>query len=333
MPLTATASFTITAANVQLALTASDPAAPLTVGSQVTLRYQLRHAGQAWATPGLLTVEQICVVGAVNLGVLTLPLPLTQPLTVVRVQAQIGAGVPTAWSADVTYTPAAVSPLTTPGARTVSYKQVADGLKKRMGYTGTMTLEDNQDLAEYLGSAYRVCLEHWDWNEAHVTAAVPCTQGLVQWSDLQGADFATFSDADPDAVERAYAIEVKRQTAEGWLLRTDLTQVWARFTPRAPTFAYEPLVSATSYGQGAVGYHEASGHMVECIHPDGALGSEVTDPSRWRQLPLLWILVEPTKSLALADSLGDGEHERAQAAVVQAEAAQLLADAIQRQRA
>ena len=60
------------------------------------------------------------------------------------------------------------------------------------------------------------------------------------------------------------------------------------------------LVSGNSYGLGTVRYDDDSGHCYECIAPDGALGSEITDDTKWRALPLLYLLLEPTLALAEA---------------------------------
>jgi hypothetical protein len=63
-----------------------------------------------------------------------------------------------------------------------------------------------------------------------------------------------------------------------------------------------------------VRYDDATGHCFEVIHSSGAAGSSLLDPTRWRPLPILWMLADGVKLLAIADALGNGEHERTQAA-------------------
>lgn len=214
--------------------------------------------------------------------------------------------------------------------RTITFGQQLDSVCQRMGYTAASTLEDTR-LPQYVSaitSAYRSCLELFPWEEATVTAEVTCTGGIVSWGSVEGADFVQCYDANPnDNTLTSYEIETRCRTAAGIHLDTTLTTVWARYTPRAPQFDPRSLVLTTSYAVEDVRYY--SGQMYRCLV--AGLGSTYTDPSKWKPLPLLWLFSDVVTLLAVADLLGNNEHERAQATDLRRQADDKLAMLSQRQ--
>jgi hypothetical protein len=223
--------------------------------------------------------------------------------------------------------PPAGDPLADTRLRAVSYGQVLKGLATRRGICGDLSACQAAEAAEYITSAYRQCLEDWSWPEAVLNMEVPVVNGLVTWERLYGADYFEFWTADPDAPSStACPVKVRGQDALGVRLETDAEAVWAKFAPRPPVFTSEPVVAETLYAPGAVVFDPASREVYECVAEVGALGSALADPSLWRRLRILWLLAEPVKLLALADWLGNSEHERAQAADLRGQVTDKLAE-------
>lgn len=305
--------------NVVLSLAANDPASPLLTGRVVTFQVMSKVSSQTWASAGLLTTSLISLVGVGGIAPLALPLPLALPSSQYRVRARAepsGYTPATAWSAwvEVAYDTAPPSTPAQITGRVVPYAQVLKGLATRRGICGELTECQAAEAAEYLTSAYRYCLEYWPWPEAMLSMEVPVSDGLVTWGALLWADYFQFWTADPDGPgATAYMLPVRAQDALGVRLDTPLTAVWAKFTPRPPVFTSAPVEADLLYVAGSVVFHPASGDVFECVAAEGALGSALADPTKWQPRRILWLLADPVKLLALADWLGNSEHERAQA--------------------
>lgn len=213
--------------------------------------------------------------------------------------------------------------------RLVTYRSVLNGYLRRRGFGSASTVDEDvlTDAAEYITSANRYCLETWRWPEAQVAGTVAVSGSVVPWTSILGADHYEFWTGDPDdltAPEQAQPIAVRRIDQAGLHLDTTLTSVWARYTPRAPSFAHRPVEEGATYDAGTVVYDGGgTGHMFEAL-VDAAAGNALDDTAQWRALPLLWLLTEPVKLLAVAEALGNNEHERAQAADLRAQAEELL---------
>jgi len=189
-----------------------------------------------------------------------------------------------------------------PFGRSQSYKQVRDALINRRGIQSPNAAELER-IAQFITAANRQSLQGYTFGEQWNTLEVTCDNGKVLWADIYGADHREFFTADPrPANDCARCITEKQPDADGvWLDSGIATTVWAKFVPRFPEFTNVALVDATSYGQGAIGFVDATGHCYECIAVTGALGSEYADTSKWRPLPLLWIIKEPI--IGFAESL------------------------------
>lgn len=226
------------------------------------------------------------------------------------------------------YTTAGVVETEPPRSRWVSYGYVLERWLERRGHEPAEAVTEAvlRRAAIYITDAYRYCLEAWRWPDALQTLEVPCTAGIVSFADIFGADYFTFWDRNPEGPTNAQQLTVVGRTGSGIQLCTTVTTVWAQITPRAPDFRHQPVVDATHYDRSDVVYHTASGQMHECVHYDGATGAELTDSSRWRVMRLLWELSTPTVLLALADSLGNADHERGQAAALRRQAEDALND-------
>lgn len=224
---------------------------------------------------------------------------------------------------DVSYTAPAVSvpAVAALDARTLTYKQVRDGLIARK-YSSTPNAAEMARIAEFITAANRLALQGYKWSELVVTEAVTCDNGKVLWSAIRGASERTFYTADPrPANSRALKIQEKSFTDDDgvWLESGSLTSVWVQYVPRLPRFSSVEVESGTSYGLGSVRYHDSSGHCYECIATGGALGSEIADATKWRALPLLWETEEVVKSFAEAACYSRAE-ERGQASSIRKEA-------------
>jgi hypothetical protein len=206
--------------------------------------------------------------------------------------------------------------------RLIPYKQVLDGVAFRRGISGMPSDAQALEAAEYITTAYRHCLEYWPWPEASKSGNVTVTAGLVTWATLLGADYYNFWTANPNLSNSgAVKLTPVSQDDEGVRLDTTATTVWARYWPRAPRFVGEELngLAPITYAFGKIGM-ASDGHMYECVAVAGAMANVLSDPTKWRQLPILWLLSEPTKLLALAEWLGNSEQERAQAADLRSQA-------------
>ena len=205
-------------------------------------------------------------------------------------------------------------------SRQLTYKEVRDEVVARYYTATTPSTAELDRLATYITSANRMALQGYAFGEQWTTMEVDCANGKVLWADIYGADHREFYTADPrPADSRAIQIQENQPDADGvWLESGTLTTVWAKFVPRFPIYTNTALVNGTSYGQGAIGFVDATGHCYECIAADGATGAEYADTDKWRSLPLLWIVAEPIKGFAEA-SLFARSQERGQAATIRAE--------------
>lgn len=324
--------------NVVLSLAANDPASPLLNGRVVTFQVMAKVGSQTWASAGLLTTSILSLVGPTGIAPLALPLPLSLPSSQYRVRARAevsGYSPATPWSAwvEVAYTAAVPGIPTQIKARAVPYAQVLKGVATRRGICGELTECQAAEAAEYITSAYRYCLEAWAWPEVTMGAEVPVVSGLVSWGSLLGADYFSFWTVDPDApqnAETASPVTVRGQEALGVRLDTPLTAVWAKFTPRPPVFTNTAVVAETNYPLGSVVFHAASGDVFECVAADGAVGSVLSDGTKWQPRRILWLLADVVKLLALADWLGNSEQERAQAADLRGQVEFYLTDLTRR---
>lgn len=314
-------------ANVVLTIAARDDAAPLAAGTQVLITVALKTTGQTWGTAGLYAAAITTTVDAQHIAATALPLPLCVASFDARVKAKVlPAGAESAW-VEVPYRAAAADALLPPRSRQVRYKEVLDGYLRRSGHGAANPPADDdlRDAAELITSAYRYCLETCHVPEARITRTLTITGGFVSWPMIYGADWFQFWTADPDVPDsQAAPIPVRDKRADGLYLDTTLTEVWAKFVPRAPEFRAEPIVPTDRYAFGDVRYSESSGNMYEVIATEGALGSDLGDRSQWRLLQLLWLLSDTTKLLALADRQGNSKEERAQAADLRQQAEQRL---------
>ena len=216
-----------------------------------------------------------------------------------------------------------------PIARTITFGQQLDAVCQRMGYTDATALETGR-LPQYVSAitmAYRTCLEDVTWAEAQVPTTLTPTAGRITWAQLEGADHWDLWTADPATDNTAQRVRVLRADNLGLLVDTSITSVWVIYTPRAPQFDSRALVLATSYAVEDVRYY--NGIMYRCLV--AGLGSTYADPTKWQPLPLLWLLSDAVTLLAVADLLGNQEHERAQAADLRRQADEKLTMLSQRQ--
>jgi hypothetical protein len=306
------------AGNLCLTIAARDESYALAQGTAVQMQVTVKTRAQAWTDTGLHSLTYYLTVNASNLAQMALMWPLDMGPFDVRLRARLGSPVGP-WSEYnyEAYTPEMEGVAVELNARTVTYKFVRDGVAKRRGFgAGNPLTEDAAaELAEYITSANRALLEDSPWPEVKRAESVTCSNGFVTWAAIHGADYFEFWTADPNlAGSCATPLTVRDQNQLGLYLDTTLTNVFAKFTPRAPVFDSRPVVSGTTYPLGAVRYDDATGHCFEVIHSSGAAGSSLLDPTRWRPLPILWMLADGVKLLAIADALGNGEHERTQAA-------------------
>lgn len=203
-------------------------------------------------------------------------------------------------------------------ARTVTYQWVRDGVIQRMGRgaRSAVTADQMADLAEFITTAYGRCLEKMTWPEREVNTSLTISNSLVTYAQVQGSDLADvmFWTADPDVLcSHACQIPLLRYDSTGYLLDTTLTTIHATFTPRAPVFDSTPVNTGASYAVTSVVFDAASGNCYEAIATNAA-GNALTDTTQWRPLTILWSLRDVVKLLALADTLGNTDQERAQAA-------------------
>jgi hypothetical protein len=216
-----------------------------------------------------------------------------------------------------------------PIARTITFSQQLDAVCQRMGYTDSSTLEAAR-LPKYVAAittAYRTCLEGFPWMEALVPATLAPTAGRITWSQINGAEHYDLWTADPATDTAAQRVRVLRSDSLGLLVDPSITSVFALYTPRAPQFDSRLLVLATTYAVEDVRYY--NGIMYRCLV--SGLGSTYTDPTKWAPLPLLWLLSDAVTLLAVADLLGNQEHERAQSADLRRQADDKLTMLSQRQ--
>lgn len=293
----------------------------LATSSYVTFWIEMKTPAQDWAettATGLLGQ-----VGGEDLGVgnsaLELRLPLNMRSFDIRSRAQDMDDLTyTDWTERSYSDGAVVVPaVSVPNARTVSYKTARDALMERHGITNA-TAGIYAQVAQFITSAYRQCLEDWRWQEALIHDTVPVTDGLVTWADLQGADRYRFYTANPKAESTrctAVPVETLSTCAEGVYIDSqglNLTEVFVEFTRRPPVFKSTAVVGDANYGLGAVVYDDTSGHCFECVAENGAMGSDIDNGSLWRSLPLLWLLLEPVLNLAEAHFFSRSQ-ERGQA--------------------
>lgn len=216
--------------------------------------------------------------------------------------------------------------------RTMTYKAVRDMLIERY-FAATPSAAEMARIAQFITSAHRQVMEEWPWSEAKISTTVPVTDGLVTWADLQGADFYQFWTANPWARstrDTAAPVSVLKVVSAGiYLDHESLTEVFVALQRRSPTFSAIAIVDATDYTIGDVRYDDATGHCYECLST-GALGSAITDGTKWRALPILWLLLEPLLNLAEAQFFSRSQ-ERGQASSLRAAASEQL-DAITRRQ-
>lgn len=298
-----------------LTATATEPAT-----GWVAFEFSVRNPGQDWPAEGN------AVFGLAVDGLCTVSIDYAPAIFEIRVRSLLpGAVTFSDWITHLSPLPP-VDTLLGPRVRSVPYKDVLGGILTRANYTeahppsaDTLIL-----LAEMIASQYRYCLETCRAPEAMLTATLTITDGFVPWALIYGADFYEFYTSNPLVPDsEAEPLAVMDKTAEGLWLGTKLTSIWAKYSPRAPTFVYTVVVSETTYDYGRVVYDPATGHMYECLSLNGALGSALADATLWRKMPLLWVFAEPVKLLVLADLQGNSKEERTQAADLrqQAEAA------------
>lgn len=305
--------------NVCLSMAARDDDYPLALNTAVQVQMMVKARWQEWTSEGLHSVFYYLESAANHLAHTAFMYPVDSGSFDVRLRARLQSPVGP-WSEwlEVAYTPETEGVAVELDVRTVTYKSVRDGVAKRRGYgdaNNPLTAEVEADLAEYITTANRYCLEQAPWSEWKRGASVSCTSGVVTWAAIHGADYFEFWTEDPDTINScAERINVICQDNAGLHLDTTRASVFAHFTPRPPVFDSRPVVSGTLYPQGSVRYDDRTGHCYEVIHASGALGSALADTARWRPLPILWLLADCVKLLAIADALGNGEHERAQAA-------------------
>ena len=139
-------------------------------------------------------------------------------------------------------------------AKTVTYSSVRDAVLRRRGITpADATAAQQADAADYITSAYKYCLESYQWAEAIKTATVDCANGLVAWADVEDASWWEFFSEDPrpytsQGTSAAYAIEVRRSGNDGLWLKTELETVFVRYIAAAPAlndWANDPDLEAT----------------------------------------------------------------------------------------
>lgn len=303
--------------NVCLSMAARDDDYPLALNTAVQVQMMVKSRWQTWTSEGLHSVFYYLEAAANHLAHTAFMYPVDSGSFDVRLRARLQSPVGP-WSEwlEVAYTPETEGVAVELDVRTVTYKFVRDGVAKRRGYGGAanpLTEEVSADLAEYITSANRALLEDSPWPEVKRAETVVCTNGFVTWAAIHGADYFEFWTSDPNVAEStATQLTVCDQNQHGLYLDTTQTTVFAKFTPRAPVFDSRPVVSGSFYPLGAVRYYDATGHCYEVIATNGAAGSAVLDTTKWRPLPILWMLADCVKLLAIADALGNGEHERTQ---------------------
>lgn len=170
-------------------------------------------------------------------------------------------------------------------ARTVTYSSVRDSVLRRRGIdpNGTVTAKEEASAADYITSAYKYCLESYQWTEAIVTATVDCASGLVLWADIEDASWWEFYSEDPRPYDslgtsQAYAIEVRRSGNDGLWLKTELETVFVRYIAAAPHFIDAATTVADSVATGAA--------LLTADYQSDALYQGALD-NTWLGLPLI----------------------------------------------
>jgi hypothetical protein len=151
-------------------------------------------------------------------------------------------------------------------------------------------LGDEQELlVRYLNAATK-----WAWRDYMEVFAHPATvtsdeltvtDGVLTRDQLEESDWASLWSADPrlSREARRYRPTVD---GDGWHLGTSITTVYAFWRLALPKFTGVEVVPATDYEAGdRVWDADDSGHVYRC-KVTGALGSELSDATKWERVTL-----------------------------------------------
>jgi hypothetical protein len=184
----------------------------------------------------------------------------------------------------------------------ISYKQVRDSVISILGVPDAATLGATklQRLASAITAASTFVLRYHPWPDAIVIqSSVSVTDGLVSLAALQKAIWIEFWTANPGAqstkstARRLYQL---RNEAAGYYVDTAVATIYVRYIPEPPTFTSTAVVGGTTYAVGDIVYNDTTGHCYVCIV--SALGSLVTDVTKFTPIPLLYTLREPIQTFA-----------------------------------
>lgn len=218
----------------------------------------------------------------------------------------------------------------------VPFLRVVDGVSRRLHKQkwSDITLDQLQRIADSLTTSVDYAMRYAFWPESREILEVATVSNIVPWTEINHAIHWKVYDAEPGIPNTtANEVEVIPIAAGLRLTRRTLTDVWVVCCARPSIF--NDVVPWDAIGPYAVGdrvYQAISPNdtdylrAYQCINAgsDDVLGEE---PTFWKELVILDCIAEAVKLLALADLLGNGEQERAQAADLRQQAEDKLGSA------
>lgn len=214
----------------------------------------------------------------------------------------------------------------------VPFLRVVDGISRRLTKQAwsALTLAQVQQIADSITSNVDHAMRFTFWPESREILEVTTVDNTVPWTEIDYAIHWKVYDAEPGlATASANEVEVKPVSAGLRLTQRTLDTVWVVYCPRPPIFNDVTVYAAGSYVVGnrvylttPVGANESIYlRAYECINNTS---NAVTNTTDWKELVILDCIAEPLKLLCLADMLGNGEQERAQAADLRQQAEEKL---------